>query len=454
MNNNAEFAMYSQKINLMTGKPWRKFEVAVGICKRSMAGCDKYLDFNDYLSESNDKQVNNKGESGATSKIKKVDDAEGKNMEGLLNELTKPKDAFDKKKAKALTAKVVSEESSGTCAKYEDIKSKYLNLKKQNIRSKMNKVCYACSKFITSLDLQVTLPAPIPNKKYRGNDILKKTTVSNGKPYLYADMGSKRKYEDVTNTVCDAKIFKSDQSTLDEATSKCGGSPLKLITGGKTSFLQVDAEAAPLAKALDIQSAGLSNPDATKALNGLKQELKRVKNGKIDCGGVTFPSSAIVEMETRLACIEKNTDGAVEAGLSQASCKVTLKTIENRLNDKLRVLSASQGFPVPSKLPLPRRLALYNHLVKTMKADGVDKSVIGKTQVSASDDFCVAIEMCSEEQSKKMEKYWSTQLYRGQEYGHVEKKNNPVLPPGFINGDSVTKKSKPGELVTVEEGFE
>ena len=53
---------------------------------------------------------------------------------------------------------------------------------------------------------------------------------------------------------------------------------------------------------------------------------------------------------------------------------------------------------------------------------------------------------------KKMGKYWSTQLYRGQEYGHVEKENNPVLPPGFINGDSNTKKS--GELVTVEEGFE
>jgi hypothetical protein len=471
MSNSPEFAIYSQKINIMTGKPWRKFEVALEICKRAMATCDRYLNFDDFASESSGagKQLDDKGEDPSSAKVAKEKEAGSKDTKGLLDELSKSKDVFNPKKAKSLAAKVVKEESTTTCGKYDELKSKYLEIKKHTKRSKMNKICYACSKFITSLNLQVNLPAPIPSKSYIGKNILNKFTVSSGKPNLYADMkrGGKQ-YADVTNAVCDAKMFISDKSSLDEAESKCGGSPLQLVTGNGKSTSFLEEEETPLSQALTIQSAGTSNPDATKALNGVKQELKRVKNGKADCGGETFASSSITEMESRLTCIEKDMDGMAEAGLSQASCKLTLKTVEDRLNDKLRVLASSQGFPVPATLPLPRRLAMYNHLLSVAEStnfQNVDKAVIGKTKLSSSDDFCVAIDMCDEKQSKKLEKYWSTQLYRGQNYGHIEKEGTPVMPPGFVGKNGGDKKggdakasssssSNPKELVTVEEGLE
>ena len=85
-----------------------------------------------------------------------------------------------------------------------------------------------------------------------------------------------------------------------------------------------------------------------------------------------------------MACIEREMDGTAEAGLSQAKCKQTLKMIKNRLNNKLRVLAASLGYPVPKKMQLPRRLAMYEHLMNIAKGnnyENADKSVIGKNKV-------------------------------------------------------------------------
>ena len=75
VNNNAEFAIYSQKINLMTGKPWRNFEIAVEICKRTMSTCDAYLKFENYAAfsgGSKHEKVNEIGESDSSANVKKT----------------------------------------------------------------------------------------------------------------------------------------------------------------------------------------------------------------------------------------------------------------------------------------------------------------------------------------------------------------------------------------------
>ena len=203
-----------------------------------------------------------------------------------------------------------------------------------------------------------------------------------------------------------------------------------------------------MAQVLDIQTAGTTNAAANQALNGLKQDLQRVKNGKIQCDGKSFAASSIDSMQSRMACIERQMDGTAEAGLSQAKCKSTLKMVTDRLNNKLRVLAASLGYPVPKKMQLPRRLAMYEHLMNIAKGNNyedTDKSVIGKTKLSSSSDLCVAIDVCSESQHKKLSKYWSAQLYRGQEYGHIEKEGTAVLPPGFV-GKEKQSKSKDGDV--------
>ena len=123
-----------------------------------------------------------------------------------------------------LNNKIVKDEAGGICARYRDIESKYLELKKQIRRSKKNKMCYACSKFITSLTLQVSMPQPIPNKKYKGNNVLAKTTVNDGTSYIYSDLeGGKNdmKFEDVSQTVCDSRLFQSDKNSLDDAEGTC-----------------------------------------------------------------------------------------------------------------------------------------------------------------------------------------------------------------------------------------
>ena len=121
--------------------------------------------------------------------------------------------------------------------------------------------------------------------------------------------------------------------------------------------------------------------------------------------------------------------------------------IKNRLNNKLRVLAASLGYPVPKKMQLPRRLAMYEHLMNIAKGnnyENADKSVIGKTKLSSSSDLCVAIDVCSESQHKKMVKYWSAQLHKGREYGHIEKEGTAVLPPGFVGKEKKTKSKDGG----------
>ena len=131
------------------------------------------------------------------------------------------------------------------------------------------------------------------------------------------------------------------------------------------------------------------------------------------------------KMQSRMACIERQMDGTAEAGLSQAKCKNTLKMVTDRLNNKLRVLAASAGYPVPKKMQLPRRLAMYEHLINIAKGNNyedTDKSVIGKTKLSSSSDLCVAIDVCSESQHKKLVKYWSAQLYRGKNMDISRKK--------------------------------
>ena len=61
------------------------------------------------------------------------------------------------------------------CARYRDIESKYLELKKQIRRSKKNKMCYACSKFITSnLAGNFGCRSQSRIKKYKGNNVLAK----------------------------------------------------------------------------------------------------------------------------------------------------------------------------------------------------------------------------------------------------------------------------------------
>ena len=95
-------------------------------------------------------------------------------------------------------------------------------------------------------------------------------------------------------------------------------------------------------------TAGTTNAAANQALNSLKQDLRRVKNGKIQCDGKSlgiFNDS----MQSRMACIERQMDGTAEAGLSQAKCKNTLKMVTDRLNNKLRVLAASAGYPVQKR---------------------------------------------------------------------------------------------------------
>ena len=66
--------------------------------------------------------------------------------------------------------------------------------------------------------------------------------------------------------------------------------------------------------------------------------------------------------------------------------------------------------------------------------------LLGKTKLSSSSDLCVAIDVCSESQHKKMVKYWSAQLHKGREYGHIEKEGTAVLPPGFVGKE---KKRSP-----------
>ena len=153
--NDAEYAIYGQKTNIMTGKPWKNFEIAVGVCKLSMAGCDDILHKGDYVSSGTSESasadsLNDEGETAASAKSKTMNNDEDKNVEGLMSEISKSKEAFDKNKAKSLSNKICRDEAGGICARYRDIESKYLELKKQIRRSKKNKMCYACSKFITS----------------------------------------------------------------------------------------------------------------------------------------------------------------------------------------------------------------------------------------------------------------------------------------------------------------
>ena len=157
------------------------------------------------------------------------------------------------------------------------------------------------------------------------------------------------KFEDV-KTVCDSEAISNlIRIRLDDAEGTCGGAPVPNTNDKGASFLQLEAEDSPMAQVLDIQTAGTTNAAANQALNGLKQDLQRVKNGKIQCDGKSFAASSIDSMQSRMACIEREMDGTAEAGLSQAKCKQTLKMITNRLNNKLRVLGCKLRIPCSKK---------------------------------------------------------------------------------------------------------
>ena len=94
---------------------------------------------------------------------------------------------------------------------------------------------------------------------------------------------------------------------------------------------------------------------------------------------------------------------------------------------------------------------MYEHLMNIAKGNNCEdaqiNSVIGKTKLSSSSDLCVAIDVCSESQHKKMVKYWSAQLHKGQEYGHIEKEGTAVLPPGLL----VKKKKRSPRMVVAND---
>ena len=437
---NPSFAMYATPKNPLTGHRWTPFEIASGVCRRTMGSCEKAVfDESEIIGDSaalSTTEAERKGEEKEEAKDKEV-----------LKEIQKSPSDFDPVKLEKNANDAQESQMQEACSRFGVLKEKYTSYKKQVKESRGNKICYICSKYVTSLKLQHGM-----HLKKDGKSLSSDTGGGGIYPNKHI------KYADAKKGVCSKKFFDKETDTLKTAEAKCGGNLFSSVKGLNlnTGTSLIETLGSPLLGALAVQSAGVLEPAKQAAMEKLKRTFSTFKSGPVTCGASSFPLKNLVTMEQNMNCIDKQIGESIVSEFGQNTCQKALGVVNQRIEQRLRIVAASLGTPVPKSLEIPDRLHLYRALrteaydasgnVQVGKAD--EKVLAGVLPADLGHSVCVDIGMCSTKQDERMAKYWSSQGMEGSDYAHAV---GQILPPGFSARSG--EKSENKKSVSATEGI-